>query len=46
MTGRSLSILILRAKSHRLKDLLPLMPACSEALLSTKPGQVVDVGPF
>ncbi len=33
MTGRSVSILILRAKSNRMKDLLPLMPACAEALL-------------
>jgi predicted nuclease of predicted toxin-antitoxin system len=44
MTGRSVSILILRAKSNRMKDLLPLMPACAEALLSIQPGQVVEVG--
>jgi predicted nuclease of predicted toxin-antitoxin system len=46
MTGRSVSILILRAKSNRILDLLPLMPACSEALVSIKPGQVVEVGPI
>jgi hypothetical protein len=46
MTGRSISILILRAKTNRMEDLLPLMPACSEALLSIKPGQVVEVGPL
>jgi len=46
MAGRSVSILILRAKSNRMKDLQPLMPACSEALLSIKPGQVVEVGLF
>jgi len=34
MTGRSLSILILCAKSNRMKDLLPLLPACAQALLS------------
>jgi predicted nuclease of predicted toxin-antitoxin system len=44
MTGRGVSILILRAKSNRLKDLLPLMPACAEALLSLQPGRVVEVG--
>ena len=44
MTGRSVSILILHAKTNRMKDLLPLMSACSEALLSIKPGQVVEVG--
>jgi hypothetical protein len=44
MTGRSVSILILRAKSNRMKDLLPLMPAGAEALLSIHPGRVVEVG--
>jgi predicted nuclease of predicted toxin-antitoxin system len=33
MTGRKVSILILCAKSNRMKDLLPLMPACAQALL-------------
>jgi predicted nuclease of predicted toxin-antitoxin system len=46
MIGRSMSILILRAKSNRMKDLLPLMPACAEALLSIRPGRVVEVGPL
>jgi hypothetical protein len=46
MTGRSISILILRAKSNRMKDLLPLMPACAQAILSIRPGQVVEVGPL
>jgi predicted nuclease of predicted toxin-antitoxin system len=44
MTGRSVSILILRAKSNRMKDFVPLMPACAEALLSIQPGRVVEVG--
>ena len=38
MTGRSVSILILCAKTNRMKDLLPLMPACTEALLSIQAG--------
>lgn len=46
MSGRSVSILILRAKSNRMRDLLPLMPACAQALLVVQPGQVVDVGPL
>jgi predicted nuclease of predicted toxin-antitoxin system len=46
MIGRSMSILILRAKSNRMKDLLPLMPACAEALLSIRAGRVVEVGPL
>ena len=44
MTGRSVSILILCAKTNRMKDLLPLMPACAEALLSIQAGRVVEVG--
>jgi predicted nuclease of predicted toxin-antitoxin system len=46
MTGRSISILILCAKSNRMKDLLPLLPACAQALLSIQAGRVVDVGPL
>lgn len=46
MTGRNVSIVILRAKSNRMKDLMPLMPACGEALVSLQPGQVVEVGPL
>ena len=34
MTGRKVSNLILCAKSNRMKDLLPFMPLCAEALLS------------
>jgi len=45
MTGRSVSILILCAKSNRMKDLLPLVPACAKALLSIEAGQVAEVGP-
>ena|ERR1700756_4492736 len=44
MTGRSVSVLILCAKTNRVKDLLPLMPACAEALLSVQPGDVIEVG--
>jgi predicted nuclease of predicted toxin-antitoxin system len=46
MTGRTVSILILCAKSNRMKDLLPLLPACAQALLSIQAGQVVEVGPL
>jgi predicted nuclease of predicted toxin-antitoxin system len=46
MTGRSVAIVVLRAKSNRMKDLVPLMPACGEALVSLQPGQVVEVGPL
>ena len=46
MTGRRVSILILCAKSNRMKDLLPLMPASAQALLSIQAGRVVEVGPL
>ena len=43
MTGRSVSILILCAKSNRMKDLLPLMPDCARALASIQAGTIVEV---
>jgi predicted nuclease of predicted toxin-antitoxin system len=46
MTGRNVSIVILCAKSNRMKDLLPLMPACAQVLVSIQPGHVVEVGPL
>jgi hypothetical protein len=45
MAGRNISILILIAKTNRLKDLLPLMSACAQALLTISPGRFVEVGP-
>ena len=44
MSRRNVSILVLCAKSNRIQDLLPLMPACAQALLSILPGSVVEVG--
>ncbi len=44
MTGRSVSIVILHAKSNRMKDLLPLMPTCAEAFLAIQPGRVLEIG--
>jgi predicted nuclease of predicted toxin-antitoxin system len=43
LTGRRVSVLILCAKSNRMKDLLPLMSACAEALAHLQPGQLVEV---
>jgi predicted nuclease of predicted toxin-antitoxin system len=45
MSGRKVSVVVLLAKSNRMKDLLPLMPACAQALLSVAAGQIVEVGP-
>lgn len=46
MTGRKISVLVLRAKSNRLSDLLPLVPTCQSALASIRGGQVIEVGPI
>jgi hypothetical protein len=42
MIGRKIAILVLRAKTNRLQDLLPILPTCAQALLSIRPGQVVE----
>jgi predicted nuclease of predicted toxin-antitoxin system len=46
MTGRTIAILALLAKTNRMIDLLPLIPACARALLSISSGRVVEVGPI
>lgn len=43
LTGRTIAIIVLRAKSNRLKDLLPLVPACLGHLESIQPGQIVRI---
>jgi hypothetical protein len=44
LRGRSISLLVIRARTTNLDDLLVLMPDVLEALESTKPGEVVRVG--
>ena len=44
LTGRSIAIVILRSKSNRLRDLLPLVPVCLATIESIKPGQAVSIG--
>jgi hypothetical protein len=43
LTARKLAIVIFRAKSNRLKDLLPLVPACLAHMKSIQPGQIVTI---
>lgn len=43
LTGRVIAVLIVRARSNKLNDLLPHVPACLEALRSIKPGEMVRV---
>lgn len=44
LTGRAIAIIVLRAKSNRLGDLLPHLPACLAHLGTIQPGQLVRVG--
>jgi predicted nuclease of predicted toxin-antitoxin system len=39
-----IAVMILRARSNRIQDLLPVIPECLAALESIWPGQVVRVG--
>jgi predicted nuclease of predicted toxin-antitoxin system len=39
-----IAILILRARSSRIQDLLPIIPDCLAVLRSIRPGQVVRIG--
>lgn len=43
LTGRKIAILIVRAKSNRLHDLLQLLPACLARIGSIQPGQIVRI---
>lgn len=44
LTNRTICLLIIQARSNKLADLLPYLPACLEALHSIGPGQVVRIG--
>jgi predicted nuclease of predicted toxin-antitoxin system len=46
MAGRKISVLVLRANSNRLADLLPLITACHSALDSIRDGQIIEIGPI
>jgi predicted nuclease of predicted toxin-antitoxin system len=41
---KRIAVLIVRARSNRIQDLLPVVPACLAALASIRPRQVVRVG--
>jgi hypothetical protein len=43
LTARKIAIVIFCAKSNRLKDLLPLVPACLAGIESIQPGQVLRI---
>jgi hypothetical protein len=43
LAARKIAIIIFRAKSNRLKDLLALVPACLAHIAAIRPGQIVRV---
>ncbi len=43
LAGRSISILLLRARSNRLYDLLQLVKSCRSVVSSIRPGEVIHV---
>jgi hypothetical protein len=44
LTTKRIAVLIVRARSNRIQDLLPILPGCLAALASIQPRQVVRVG--
>ncbi len=44
LSGRQIAVIILRAQSNRLADLIPLMEDCLKQMRSIKPGQIARIG--
>lgn len=44
LAGRPVALVVLRAKSNNLKDVLPLVPALLETLASIAPGEAREIG--
>jgi hypothetical protein len=44
LSGMSIAVMIVRAKSNQMRDLLPQVPAWLAALRSIKPGELVSIG--
>jgi hypothetical protein len=44
LAASGLGVVVMAARTNRLPDLLPLVPAVLEALTSVRPGEVIRVG--
>jgi hypothetical protein len=44
LAGRAISLVVIRARSNRVPDLLPHVPAILAVLSSLKPGEVIQIG--
>ncbi len=45
VTGRGLSIILIRSRTNQIEDLLPLVNAILEALETVQPGQILTIPP-
>ncbi len=43
LTARNIAIIVLRAKSNRLQDLLPHVPSCLGQIQTIQPGQIIRI---
>jgi hypothetical protein len=44
LASRKIAVIVLSGESDRLRDLLPLIPACLATLDSIQPGQLIKIG--
>jgi hypothetical protein len=44
LQDRSFGVILLRAKSNRITDLLPVVPALLQVIPKVKPGEVIEIG--
>ncbi len=44
MSGRSITVVVLAARTNRIADLLPLVPELLQVLQDVKPGEVREIG--
>lgn len=44
LRGREIAIVLVKAKTSRLSDMLPLVPEILQVIASVRPGQLVHVG--
>ena len=45
LSAAGVGIILLKAPTNRLADLVPLMPRVLGALTSVQPGQLIEIGP-
>lgn len=46
VAGSQIGVVVIRAKSNRVADILPHVAACLAAMRSIEPGQVIQIGDY